>query len=263
MKSAFAASAVLVVVGLCVSECDHGYTRQAGVTGTEPTLAWQTGLAPVSDQPWNRMTGNGWNYLRRTSSQDDDIQTDPEAPFTPQHVLRIVFTPDMIRDTEPSVHWIRLSSPTEVYAAWWIKLSATWKSSPAGGGKMTFLHTTPSGQGQVYSALFGATAPHHISINTEWAPYGQKIWDPNLANTPIVYNRWYHVEWHVRWSTAPDAADGIVRWSVDGVPNGSYANVVFPSGGVGFQQFEFAPTLQNPPRAVQYMYVGHTYVYAR
>jgi len=54
------------------------------------------------------------------------------------------------------------------------------------------------------------------------------------------------------------AGDGILRWWVDGVLNGAYCNVSFPANGTGFQQFEFAPTIQIPPRAEQYMYIDHT-----
>ena len=82
-----------------------------------------TGLPEVNDQSWDALTGNGWNYLRRTSAKDAEIVADPTAPFSPDRVLRIIFTPDMQRDSEPTVHWIRLPTVREVYAGWWIRLS--------------------------------------------------------------------------------------------------------------------------------------------
>jgi hypothetical protein len=244
--------------GEFVRPAEHPKARDAaGPLHVEPDLP------PFNDQPWGRLSGNGWSYLRRTSSRDDDVVADPTAPFSPSDVLRIVFTPDMGEDHEPSVHWIGLPATREVYAAWWIKLSANWTASPAGGGKMTFLHAAPNGQGQVYSGLFGASAPHHISVNTEWEPYGQHVWDPNVATTPVRYGEWYRIEWYVRWESAPGAGDGVMRWWVNGVRNGDHANVRFPTGSAGFQQFEFAPTLQKPPAQVQYMYVDHTYLSIR
>ena len=52
--------------------------------------------------------------------------------------------------------------------------------------------------------------------------------------------------------------DGVIRWWVDGVLNGNYANVHYPAGS--FIEYQYAPTLQNAPPAEQYMYVDHSYV---
>jgi hypothetical protein len=218
------------------------------------------GLIALNEQPWAALAANGWGYLRRASSKDDEIMTDTTAPRSPPDVLRIIFPPDMSGDSQPSVHWISLPRSREVYTGWWMKFSPNWTASPAGGGKLTFLHAAPDGQGQVYSGIFGAIAPHHISVNTEWAPYGQKIWAPNVATTPIYYDRWYAVDWYVKWESFPGAGNGILRWWVNGVLNGNHSNVIFPANGTGFQQFEFAPTRQDPPRTEQYLYVDHTYV---
>jgi hypothetical protein len=218
------------------------------------------GWSRFNEQPWTQLSGDGWQYLRRASSKDDSIEKDDTAPVSPPYVVRIVFTPDMARDSEPSVHWIGLPNVREVYTAWWIKLSANWTSSPAGAGKMTFLHVAPSGAGQVYMGLFGSQPPHRVSMNTEWMPYGQKVWDPNRTTTPILYDRWYRVEWQMNWD---GPGDGTVRWWVDESLNGEYTNVLFPADGSGFQQFELAPTLQNPPAREQYIYIDHTYVAVR
>jgi hypothetical protein len=243
------------------------------------------GLLPLDDEAWSHLRrpaargriarvlerftpgdqepSSAWSYLRRGSSRDDDIARDDTAPLSPPQVLRIVFTPDMGRDREPSVHWIRLPHPREAFTGWWMKLSANWTPSPAGGGKITFLHTAPNGQGQVYSNVGGSSAPHRVNLNTEWAPYGQRFWEPNLETTPIQYDTWHRVEWYVKWESSPGAADGVLRWWVDGTLNGDYTDVRFPDHGVGFQQFEFAPTRQHPPAAEQYLYIDHTYVSAR
>jgi hypothetical protein len=172
-----------------------------------------------------------------------------------------VFTPDMGRDQEPSVHWTGLDDARKVDVAWWIKLSANWSASPAGGGKMTFLHLAPDGEGQVYSNIGGSKPPHAITVNTEWAPYGQRVWTPNRTTTPIVYDRWYRIDWQVALPTnRHDKASGVLRWWVDGVLNGDYDDVRVPEKSKGFQQFEFAPTLQHPPPNEQYMFIDHTLI---
>lgn len=232
--------------------------------GTGATLAGPSDLSAFNEQSWRQLHNNGWQYLRRGSSKDPDIVEDPSAPVSPPHVLRVIFTPDMGRDREPSVHWIALPNVREVHAGWWIRLSANWSPSPAGGGKMTFLHAAPNGQGQVYMSFHGSSAPHWVIANTEWAPYGQRIWEPNVTKTPILYDRWYRIEWHMKWpSTTAGGQEGTLRWWVNEVLNGEYANVIYPGAGIGFHQFEFAPTLQNPPAAEQYMYIDHTKVSAQ
>jgi hypothetical protein len=217
-------------------------------------------LRTINDTAWDALTGRGWNYLRRTSSKDAHIARDPTAPLSPQQVLRIVFTPDMNRDSEPGVHWIRLSSrPREIFAGWWMKLSPNWRPSPAGGGKVTFVWPS-DGQGVVYSNVGGSRAPHHINIATTWTAYGYRFWEPNISTTAVSYDTWYRIEWYLKWESRPGASDGIIRWWVNGTLNGDYRNVQYPR--CCFQQFEFAPTLQNPPASEQYMYIDHTYVAA-
>jgi hypothetical protein len=241
--------------------CDGAGGLPTSVPG--PTLLAPAGLSEINEQSWDALSAGGWSYLRRTGAKDDDIVDDPSAPVSPDRVLRIIFTPGMPRDTEPGVHWIGLPRSREVHAAWWIKLSPNWAGSPAGACKMTFLWTSPNRAGQVYTALYRSEPPHHVGINTEWAPYGQKVWEPNLARTPIEYGRWHRIDWYARWATSPDAADGVMRWWVDGVLNGNHIDVRFPPDGTGFQQFEFAPTVQIPPSAEQYIYIDHSFVRAR
>jgi len=225
-----------------------------------PAGSWPNepaGFRVISDQPWNALTGNGWNWLLRTSSIAPSIVADSAAPFSPTPELQIAFTPSMSRDSEPSVHWMGLSQPREIYTGWWMKLSSNWTPSPAGGGKITFLWA-PNGQGQVYSNIGGSSAPHRININTEWAPYGQNFWEPNVATTPINYGQWYRIEWYVKYESSPGAGDGVMRWWVNGALNGDYHNVRFP--GCCFQQFEFAPTRQDVPPTTQYLWIDHTHV---
>jgi hypothetical protein len=246
-------ASVAGVTGACTQSDTRTDLSPTAMTPVEPAPSAATRI----DQTWDALTGNGWNYLRRTSSKDADIVTDVSARASPPRVLRITFTPGMSRDTEPGVHWIRLAETREIHASWWLKLSANWTPSPAGAAKMTFLHAR-DGQGQVYTALAGSSAPHSMIVNTEWAPYGQKFWEPNVTTSAIAYDHWYRVEWYVKWESAPRAGDGILRWWIDGVLNGEYRNVRFPDEGTGFQQFEFAPTVQKPPLADQYMFIDHT-----
>src|SRR6266545_2499188 len=260
----------LVVGSATITATSEGQSGSAAVTVTtgtgNPSLNEPPGFRALNDQPWDLLTGSGWSYLRRTSSKDDGIVLDATAPRSAADVLRIVFTTDMIHDTEPSVHWIGLPGVREIYTVWWMKVSPNWECSPAGCGKITFHFT--NGSGQVYTGLYHQGGnpssgwingpPYRIGVNTEWAPYGQAVWLPNATTTFINPGEWHRIEVYYRWETTPGSSgDGIIRWWVDGVLNGNYTNVHYPSGS--FNEFQYAPTLQNPPSAEQYMYIDHTY----
>jgi len=252
--------ACLFVSMVITIEC--GGPDQRSVTA--PPAPTSLGWSRFREQPWTRMGEDGWQYLRRSSSKDDSIENDDTAPASPPHVLRIVFTPDMKPNTGPSVHWTALDHVKEVYTGWWMKLSPNWSCSPAGCGKITFLFT--DGAGQVYTNVYHSAEsdgpPYRIGVNTEWAPYGQQIWYPNVTTTPVSPGEWHRIEFYYRWETTPGASnDGIIRWWVDGKVNGEYQNVHYP--GSSFIELQYAPTLQNPPPAEQYMYVDHTSVGVR
>ena len=214
----------------------------------------------VNDQPWDLMTGNGWNYLRRGSSKDDGIVVDAGAPLSPLNELRIVFTPDMPANTEPSVHWMGVNSLTEVYTGWWMKVSPNWTCSPAGCGKMTFLFA--SGGGNVYTTILNPSdsaqgPPFRVGLRPQWGGYDLNIL-PNVATTLIYPGEWHRIEFYYKWETTPGVSgDGIIRWWVDGVLNGNHTNIRYPVSP-GFVEFQYAPTLQNPPPAEQHMYIDHT-----
>jgi hypothetical protein len=263
----------IVALGACAAmACEAGLEPAELTCGKPPDLGGSStagealdqpdGLAPFNAQPWNAMTANRWNYLRRTSSKDDAIVADATAPFSPPSVLRIVFTRDMKRDHEPSVHFTGLPKAKEVYAVWWMKLSPNWTCSPAGCGKIAFLFSDEAnGAGITYSNLAGADGSHYINIATTWPAHGYKFWEPNVATTPVYDDQWYRIAWYERWASGPDAADGIIRWWVNDVLNGDYRSVRFPLIP-GFIEFQYAPTRQNPPPTEQYMYVDHTCISA-
>jgi hypothetical protein len=168
----------------------------------------------------------------------------------------------MRRDTEPGVHWIGLPEVREVYAGWSVKWSPNWTCSPAGCGKVAFFRTP--GEGVVYMNYgdFGRTSnPKSISVSTHWASHDERVWPANRALTTITPGSWHRIGWYHKYPSSSSNADGVMRWWVDGVLNGEYTDVRFPNSG--FTQFEFAPTLQNPPPAEQYMYIDHTQISIR
>jgi hypothetical protein len=235
-----------------------------------PTPGWPNepaGMTRFNDHSWDTLVGNGWNFLRRSSTQNPSIVTDASAPFSPSKALQMVYSAGCCNDAEPSVHWLGVPPVREIFTGWWFKLSPNWIPNPAGGGKITFLFTDVGGQ--VYSNLYHPSsdgsvqgAPYRIGANTEWAPYGQRIWLPNVTTTWINPGEWHRVEFYYRWETTPGVSgDGIIRWWVDGTLNGDHTNVQYPAAR--FQEFQFAPTVQFAGPADRYMYIDHSYVSTR
>jgi hypothetical protein len=237
---------------------------------TTPSTGWPnepSGMVRLTDNPWNALTGSGWNFLRRSSTQNPSIVTDNAAPFSPSNALRIVYSAGCCSDAEPSVHWLSVPLVREIYTGYWVKLSPNWIPNPAGGGKISFLFTDVGGQ--VYTNLYHPSSdgsvqgpPYRIGANTEWAPYGQRIWLPNVATTWINNGEWHRVEFYYRWeTTAGVSGDGIIRWWVDGTLNGDHRNVTYPAAR--FQEFQIAPTVQFAGSQERYMYIDHTYISTR
>jgi hypothetical protein len=269
-EAAMPAMLLAAIVGCVASiSCKPAPADRAPVAPTprrpgEPPLQEPQGLAGLNEQPWDALTGNDWRYTRRTASRDATIVTDTTAPLSPPHVLRIIYTTDMSPNTEPGANWLPLSNVKEIYTGWWMKVSPNWTCNPAGCGKITFIFA--QGGGNVYTNLYHKSdtvqgPPFRIGSNTEWAPYGQEHRTPNVTTTYVYPGQWHRIEFYYKYESSPGAGDGIIRWWVDGVLNGNYTNIYYPTSP--FVEFLYAPTIQFPPPAEQYMYIDHTRVSRR
>jgi hypothetical protein len=274
--SAATVSAAGLVTGVnsgsaTITATSEGKSGTAVVTVlTTPSTGWPNepaGMVKLTENAWDALTGNGWNFLRRSSTQNPSIVADNAAPFSPSNALRIVYSAGCCVDAEPSVHWYPVPLVREIYTGYWVKLSSNWIPNPAGGGKISFLFTDVGGQ--VYTNYYHPSndgsvqgPPYRIGANTEWAPYGQRIWLPNVATTWINNGEWHRIEFYYKWETTPGVSgDGIIRWWVDGTLNGDHRNVTYPSAR--FLEFQIAPTVQFAGTQDRYMYVDHTYISTR
>ena len=199
MRGRFRLSFVVVVAALVAAAVSLG-SAQSGF---------------VNDQPWDSLTANGWSYLKRSGTGEDTIVSMPDAPQSPDHVLQITFTRDMISDHEPSVHWLMLPKLKTVYTAWWMKLSPNYRQIfPAGGGKITFVHA--GGANQIYTGLYHPLGrigpPYRIGSNTEWEGQAQVVRLPNVTETPVDVDEWHYIEFYYQWESVPGVSrDGVIR----------------------------------------------------
>ena len=223
------------------------------------------GMILISEQPWDCLSCNGWNY--RADAGSSDIQSDPAAPKSPGNVLRVVFPTTMPRDIGPSNQWIYIAKTHywhELYAAYWIKWGDPWDDRNQ-GAKVSFVWALSGSY--IYAVQVPGAAPYHIGMVVGWPPYGygygdRGVWQPNVTTTPIVTGRWYFVEEYFKYPTTPGGSDGVMRWWVNGALNGDFRSVTYPADA-GFTQFEFPFTRQATPLARSYVYVDDTRVSGR
>lgn len=258
---------VLALVGMAMVTPDAQRIKLPRPPASSTWPNEPAGMTPFNNQPWDSLTANGWSYLRRSATKDSIIATDTTAPFSPSHALQIIYTAGCCIDAEPGVSWISLPGVKEIYTGWWLKVSSNWIPNPAGDGKVTFLFASVGGQ--VYTGLYHPSndgsvqgPPYRFGMNTEWAPYGQRIWYPNAATTWINNNEWHRFEAYYKWESTPGVSgDGVLRFWVDGVLNGSYTSVTYPASS--FIEFQFAPTVQFAGPNERSMFIDHTYVSVR
>ena len=230
------------------------------------------GFIAFNDQPWNELAGN-WGWVRRGSSKDPDISADATAPFSPQNVLRMIFTPDMQNDSIPSVHWVGLPGGDEIYTAWWMKLSPNWTPTPSAPTQISYLFAG-DGTEHVYTGFTHPCIwpeqctpdtegpPYKITATTNWGLGGQVLY-PNVTATGINPGEWHRIEFYYRWETTPGVSgDGIIRWWVDGVLNGNHTTVHYPTQR-RFLEFQYAPNREFAPPDEQYMAIDHTRISVR
>lgn len=223
------------------------------VVGTWPHQP--AGFRTITDQPWLAVQSLGWQYLRRTASKDSTILTEAGLPISAPTALRIIFTPDMVANTEPGVHWIPLST-REVYWAYGLRISPNWHASPAGACKMTYCMAPGSNLWTCLNHPPGQVGPPFYAVaRTEWIP---RYYEPQTP-TPIQPGVWMFYEWYTKLASSPGASDGVLRWWVNGALNGDYTNVPGTPAS-GFGEFQIAPTVQQPPPVEQYMDCDHMYV---
>ena len=231
-----------------------------------------TNFATFNDQPWNDLAG-GWGWLRRGSSKDPDIFAEATAPFSPQNVLRMIFTPDMANNTDSSVHWLGLPGSDEIYTGWWMKLSSNWTPTSSAATQISYLYGGGGG-GHVFTSFTHPCVwpdqcspevegpPYKITATTNWDASGRILY-PNVTATPINPGEWHRIEFYYRWETTPGiSGDGIIRWWVDGTLNGNYTAIHYPSQR-GFLEFQYAPNREFATAEEQYMYIDHTRISVR
>ena len=87
--------------------------------------------------------------------------------------------------------------------------------------------------------MFKDGGTYTIQVETTFERDNRRL-EPNLTATPVALGTWHQIEWYVRYSSNPSSRDGVVRWWLDGVPQGEYKDLQMPPDP-GFTQYTIRP----------------------
>lgn len=199
-----------------------GATGQAmvNVTSTPPASdAWPNEpsvFTRIVDQPWNAL-GGIWDLLWGTVR----VVQDSTAPGSPPNVLQVDFPVGFIGSSAPGTEAVALPAVRQVYVGIWWMASDPWQGHPSNSNKIQYLFTGEDGS--MAMIMYGSPGgPYELRVFPDW--HGQWL-TPNVGDGTISLGTWHRIEWLVVYGPSNDPPSGIVRWWLDGVLVGDYANV--------------------------------------
>jgi hypothetical protein len=198
----------------------------------------------VSDEGFNALTEHGWVTLQRdtTNGSGASIASDWAAPVSPPSVLQYTFGTGFKGGHTPAVTYYDLATPVkETYFGFWWKPSDPWQNnSESGVNKIGFLLTSQTAtNGEAAIIMFSTGGPYTVQVVSEF-PADTRRLSPNVTATPVTLGVWHRVEWYAKFST-PSTRNGVMRWWLDGVLQGSYTDIETPDD-LGYKEYQLAPT---------------------
>jgi hypothetical protein len=247
---------VLVVAALsCHSSVVPSATTERSHWPDEPS-----GLVTLTDRAWNELVGNGWN---RRESADDRIVPDPTAPVSPATALEYVFPVGFDGGRAPATHYYSLGDRKELFVGLEWKVSTPWQGHASAVNKIQFAYT---GSSDVAMVMYGQNGgPYELRVMPQWPEHGSAWLTPNVNNTPLSLGQWHRLEWYLRYESSYGAADGVVRWWLDGSLGADYTNVRYPRDD-GFTEYQISPTwggVGDVKREADYYRFNRSYISSR
>ena len=202
-----------------------------------------TGLTMVTDWAMDQalpvsgdvaITGaGGWKIVQNAAPGSSRGWTervlDPSAPSSPSNVYDFVYPANMVEGNAPSTIYYDGLSADEVYAGFWWKPSSPFDYGP-NGNKIAFIFNGGGGAGGQQFLILHTDGRLHVLPEYP----GDYVWrTPNINPTVVTLGQWHRIEWYTNRVT------GVLKWWLDGVLQGSYANV---TNTYKFDMFQFSPT---------------------
>jgi len=210
------------------------------VGGTWPNEP--AGMTLVSEEPFNALTESGWNAVQRqtTNGSGLSITSDATAPMSPSNVLTYKYATGYSAGSEPGAEYFAPSpNVKETFVGFWWKASNPWQFHPSGVNKIAFLFSSGT-LGSIYIMMYNEGSGPTIQVEPQFSGDVRRL-APNVTATQVTLGAWHRIEWYVKYATTGSSHDGIVRWWVDGVLQGSYTDLQTP-GDSGFVEYTIAPT---------------------
>lgn len=224
-----------------------------------------SGSTLLTDWPWNAVVGGGWDQ-----SGGAYISSDSSAPLSPSNVLTFQFPAGYQAGGSPSIVAYSLGNRSGgVYVAFWWKASAGWQQESNSNVSKIAFWWPPEGKGTHFMAMYGPQGSYHLQIELEYPlvcnGHLANSWGDSCngtrnidGNTTIVPGNWYRIETFTKPSSTSSSRDGIVQWWVNGVLDGSWADVNFPF--TTWSEFQLSPVwggLNNTKIQTDYYYYDH------
>ena len=184
------------------------------------------GYPTVTDDPFNALTGNGWNIVDNTLGLVT-IGVDPNAPFSPPSVIQYLFPIGFVGGNGPGAVFYRVGGLTQMYVGLWWKPSNPWQGHVSNSNKIQYVRT--DSHGNMFMAMYGIpSGPFELRVYPEFST-SPGVWlVPNRGNGQVKLGQWHRIEWLIIYNTSSTPPNGIVRWWMDGRLVGDYTNISFP-----------------------------------
>lgn len=172
------------------------------------------------------------------------VVTDASAP-SPPHALQFVFPQGFHGGSGPGQfkygtesHMLNLSQEIAVSYYFWV--GPTWHSFEGVKHFYVFQERFPDRHATFVAMNGKDNGPFRLKVVSE--DFDASYY-PNVKNTTLVPNTWYHIQLYLKKSSSAGAPDGIVRWWVNGQLNGNYTNAKLYSDP--FSEVRFDPIWES------------------
>jgi uncharacterized protein YjdB len=228
------------ITATCDGKSGAAAVAVTGGTGGVPA-GWSnepSGFTTIADWGFDALNLNGWTTIWNDAG-NGSIISDGSAPASAPNVLQIMYPQGFAGGSAPATMYYDHPAAKEVYTGFWWKPSNPWENHPSSNvNKILFWYTATSGQ-SIDIQMYGP-APYKLHVVTEF-PSGSIRLQPNVNSTAVTLGQWHRIEWYIKYATTSTSGDGVVKWWMDGVLQGSYSNIQTPDDA-GFTEWKLSPT---------------------